>query len=326
MSALEKILAKGDEVAIKAARHTASYICRWNKQDEAERRAAANDNRPVKYPGIVSSAEFVNGFVPPDYHIDGIAQSGFFYSPTAMTGTGKTAVLLLITALTALGKPLGDLEVRKGRVLYFAGENPDDNAMRWIAMSHHMGFDANNIDVHFLKGTFSIPEMLDATRQDVSRLGGVSMIVVDTSAAYFQGADDNARDMRELTTLEGHPIVCVAVHPTKNPDPTNLLPRGGGAFLNEVDGNLVLLKGPEGVKLTWHGKHRGVDFKPMMFELKSVSAPALKDSRGRDVPTVMACALSQGEARERAHTAVILRFGASSLNWTADAAPVPSGS
>ena len=170
-------------------------------------------------------------------------------------------------------------------------------------MSHHMGFDANNIDVHFLQGTFSIPEMLDAIRQDVSRLGGVSMIVIDTSAAYFQGADDNARDMRELTTLEGHPIVCVAVHPTKNPDPTNLLPRGGGALLNEVDGNLVLLKGPEGVKLTSHGKHRGVDFKPMMFELKSVSAPALKDSRGRDVPTVMACALSQGEARERAHTA-----------------------
>ena len=76
-----------------------------------------------------------------------------------------------------------------------------------------------------------------------------------------------------------------------------------GALLNEVDGNLVLLKGPEGVKLTSHGKHRGVDFKPMMFELKSVSAPALKDSRGRDAPTVMACALSQGEARERAHTA-----------------------
>ena len=124
MSALEKILAKGDEVAIKAARHTASYICRWNKQDEAERRAAANDNRTVKYPGIVCSAEFVNGFVPPDYHIDGIAQSGFFYSLTAMTGTGKTAALLLITALTALGKPLGDLEVRKGRVLFLPGRIP----------------------------------------------------------------------------------------------------------------------------------------------------------------------------------------------------------
>ncbi|MDR6871142.1 hypothetical protein J2Y55_002150 [Bosea sp. BE125] len=77
---------------------------------------AANDNAPV-YPGIVSSRDFVAGFVPPDYHVDHVAQAGFIYSVTAMTGTGKTAVMLLIAALTALGGTLGDHEVRKGRVL-----------------------------------------------------------------------------------------------------------------------------------------------------------------------------------------------------------------
>ena len=67
----------------------------------------ANDNvqattKPNRYPGMVSSREFVRGFKPPDYHVDGISQKGYLYSTTAMTGTGKTAVLLLIAALTML--------------------------------------------------------------------------------------------------------------------------------------------------------------------------------------------------------------------------------
>lgn len=99
----------------------------------------ANDNsrkdkgKPkLPFPGVVSSGEFVRGFVPPDYHIDGIAQAAFFYSLTGMTGAGKTAVLLLIAYCTALGKRLGDREVRKGRVIYSAGENPVDVRMRWL--------------------------------------------------------------------------------------------------------------------------------------------------------------------------------------------------
>ncbi|MCM5691440.1 bifunctional DNA primase/polymerase [Sinorhizobium meliloti] len=280
---------------------------------------AANDNKPAPsstkpndgYPGIVSSGEFVRGFRPPDYHLDGITQTGFLYSTTAMTGTGKTAVLLLIAAVTALGLDLGGLEVKPGRVIYLAGENPDDVKMRWIAMSHHMGFDPEDIDVHFIPGAFPIPKLIERVRADVDKLGGVDMIVVDTSAAYFQGDDDNsntqsgkhARDLRELTTLKGAPVVYVASHPVKNPDPSNLLPRGGGAFLNEVDGNLVLIKADAGVRLHWHGKHRGVNFEPISFELSTVTAPGLVDTKGRFVPTVMAAAITKGEARERATTA-----------------------
>ena len=38
---------------------------------------------------------------------------------------------------------------------------------------------------------------------------------------------------------------------------------------------------------------------PIHFELHSVSAPLLKDSKGRDIPTVMAAPLSTGETRQR---------------------------
>lgn len=264
--------------------------------------AASNDNRKSGsvYPGIVSSADFVSGFVPPDYHLDGIAQAGFLYALTAGTGTGKTAVLLALTASTALGTALCGRDVRKGRVVYFAGENPDDVRMRWLAMAHHAGFDPADVDVHFIAGTFSIPAAVARIGLDVERLGGADMIVVDTSAAYFQGEDENgntalgkhARDLRQLCTLSGKPAVFVACHPTKNADPANLQPRGGGAFIAEIDGNLTLTKDAGLAKLHWQVKHRGADFKPLFFALEFVTAPVLVDSKGRPVPTVMAVGMA----------------------------------
>lgn len=175
-------------------------------------------------------------------------------------------------------------------------------------MAHHLPFDVDAIDVHFIKGTFSIPAMFEKIKTDVKAIGGAGLVIIDTSAAYFQGQEENsntelgkhARELRALTTLEGRPCVMVACHPTKNATTENLLPRGGGAFIAEVDGNLVCLKTGDGsVKLHWQGKHRGPDFEPIMFELDTVTAPSLKDSRGRDIPTVMARSLSQGEVREK---------------------------
>ena len=98
---------------------------------------------PVVYTGpyIVSSADFLAGFVPPDYLIDGILQKRFIYSMTAPTGTGKTAMALMFAAHVARGKSIGDIPVEKGRVLYLAGENPDDIRMRWLASAEKTGFD-----------------------------------------------------------------------------------------------------------------------------------------------------------------------------------------
>src|SRR6478735_9199677 len=70
---------------------------------------------------ILSSAGFVQGFVPPDYVIFGLLQRRFLYSITGKTGAGKTAILLLIAAHVAEGKKIVDRDVEKGRVVYLAG-------------------------------------------------------------------------------------------------------------------------------------------------------------------------------------------------------------
>lgn len=256
-------------------------------------------------PLILSSSEFLDGFVPPDYLIDGLLQRRFCYSLTAPTGHGKTAVALLLSASKALGLPVGKHEVEPGRVLYFAGENPDDVRMRWTVLSEALGFDPKTIDVHFLPGTCKLSEVALRIRQEVQRLGGVSFVLVDTSAAYFEGDEENgnvqagahARLMRSMVSLPGEPCVLVMCHPVKNASQENLLPRGGGAFLAEVDGNLTCWKTDSLVTLHWQGKFRGPDFPPVSFQLETVTSNNLRDSKGRLIPSVIARALSEGEIR-----------------------------
>jgi hypothetical protein len=255
---------------------------------------------------IVSSAEFIAGFIPPDYLIDGLIQRRFLYSITAPTGHGKTAVALFLAASIALGRPVGDYQLEPGRVLYLAGENPDDVRMRWLAMADAMNFDIDKIDVHFLPGVFKLSEIEGRIRAEIDKTGPIALVIVDTSAAYFEGAEENdnvqqgvhARRMRSLVNLPGRPCVLVACHPVKNAGPDNLLPRGGGSFIAEVDGNLTCWKTDAVVTVHWQGKFRGPDFAPVPFLVSSATTPTLKDSKGRLIPTVIAKPLSERERSE----------------------------
>src|SRR5262249_36160845 len=93
---------------------------------------------PPKNQFFQSSAEFVAGFVPPDYLIDGLLQRRYVYSFTAKTGDGKTTIALLLAACVARGTTLAGRTVEKGRVLFFAGENPDDVRSRWIILCEEL--------------------------------------------------------------------------------------------------------------------------------------------------------------------------------------------
>jgi hypothetical protein len=72
------------------------------------------------------------------------------------------------------------------------------------------------------------------------------------------------------------------------------VPRGGGAFLAEVDGNLTSWKSGETIELGYN-KMRGPGFEPMSFKLESFTTPRLADAKGREIPTVRAVVISQEE-------------------------------
>jgi len=131
-------------------------------------------------------------------------------------------------------------------------------------------------------------------------------VIIDTSVAYFEGDDENnnvqmgkhARMLRSLAKLPDGPTIIVTCHPTKNADPGDFVPRGGGAFLNEVDTNLVCIKEPTTppiVQLHWRRKVRGIDFAPIPFELLYGKTERLTDSKGRLIWTVTARPISDKE-------------------------------
>ena len=261
----------------------------------------------VKKTLLLSSAEFVAEFMPPDYLIDGLMQRRYVYSLTAPTGAGKTCIALHIAMCVALGMKLAGLDVEKGRVLFFAGENPDDIRSRWIKLCEEIGQNPDDIDVFFMPGTppISNPEIRQRINAEAEKHGPFSLLIVDTSAAYFEGDDENsnkqlgdhARLMRSFTDLPGGPSVLVTCHPTKNPDMSNLVPRGGGAFLAEVDGNLVAIKQPGSmvVELNTHGKFRGPEFSPISFKIVPGTSDKLVDTKGRLIWTVTAMPITGTE-------------------------------
>jgi hypothetical protein len=283
---------------------------------------------PIKY---LHKRDFLMRFHPPEYLIDGMLQRRFVYAVSGQTGHAKTAIALYIAEQVASpdrNAMVGRHRAEKGRVVYFAGENPDDLCMRVIGADSKRTDDPLADRIWFIPGVFDIAQMYAALTTHVEQSGGVDLVIVDTSAAYFLGDEENsnaqmgahARKLRRLTELPGGPCVLVLCHPTKSVlEPEQLLPRGGGAFLAEIDGNLTVWKHDENLIRLHHNKIRGPGFDPMTFQLEAITTPKLVDSKNRMLPTVRAVPISataeeqqldKAEDEERAVLAAYLRLGA----------------
>ena len=285
-----------------------AFIVADFEDNESDGRLNGNENTSPR-PPLLSKADFLKGFTPPDSLIKGILQRRFVYSFTGRTGDGKTAIALLLARLVSdrseKNPMLGRHRVKHGTVIYFAGENPDDLRMRMIAEDLLANRDGSADTIEVIPGTFEIDAMLNECKTWCETNGtGIDLVIVDTSAAYFFGQDENnnpqmgahARKLRALTALPGGPCVLVLCHPIKNAtEPAHLLPRGGGAFIAEVDGNLTAWRTDELTELYWHGKIRGPGFEPIAFRLEKITCPELVDGDGEALPTVRAVPVSDND-------------------------------
>jgi hypothetical protein len=268
---------------------------------------------------VLTTIEFLARYVAPDYLIDGLFQRGFFYAITGATGAGKTAIALLIAVLVAIrqGQKLGDHAVEHGRVLYIVAENATDVRMRLMAKLERMDVSREEINQTLLfieTDGKNLKKDMPRIIEEVKVFWDVALVIVDTSAATFCGDDENsnpqmiahAKDQRDLCNLPGRPTVLSLCHPIKHVTAQDqLLPRGGGAYVNETDGNFTVW--PHGEKLSdlyWTGKLRGPDFEKITFKMVTVLSSVLVDSKGRPLPTVMAKIVTDEEAAENENTAI----------------------
>jgi hypothetical protein len=168
--------------------------------------------------------------------------------------------------------------------------------------------------LHFIDGVFDIKQMRAELQRLIQKVGGVNFVIVDTSAAYFLGQDENsnpqmgehARMLRSLTALPGNPCVLVLCHPIKHAtEQHQLLPRGGGAFLAEIDGNFTCWENKTTglVEFHWTGKLRGPGFEPILFKIDTFTTKDLVDGKGRPLPTVRALHVSENEEEARTQAA-----------------------
>lgn len=267
--------------------------------------------KTAKTLNILSKHKFLAMMTLPDFLIDGVLQRRFIYALTGQTGHAKTAVALLIAQLvssTDRNAMLGTRRAGKGRVIYFVGENPDDVRYRVVGSDAQRTDDPENDNISFIPGIFDIGAMMAALRADCEVNGEAAMIIVDTSAAYFLGNEElsntqmgaYARTLRLLTTLPGGPCVVVLCHPIKHvTEPTQLLPRGGGAYLAEMDGNLTLWRLADDVVELHHTKIRGPGFQAISFKLEPITSTKLMDKSGRPFSTVRAVVITNREEEQR---------------------------
>lgn len=260
----------------------------WTKCRQAFNNQAADQKEAhdAGVPLVQSVAAFIKATKPPEYLVEPIIQRSSLYTLTALTSHGKTAVLLYLALhIAAAGRPVAGKHTKGGRVVWFAGENPDDFASKVATACDHWDIDPETLDMVVIPGAFDMAGMAADAVKAAAAGGEVALVVIDTSAAYrFDDDEDSnanaiswARTLRQhFTRMSGRPAVIVATHPTKWADGSNLLPRGGGAFMNEVDGNLTLWADEEQntTTLHWQGKFRGMTFSPISFALKLCPHPA----------------------------------------------------
>jgi hypothetical protein len=289
--------------------------------DDVEPRFDPNYEPPGEPIEDESSAEFksVSAFCaeyrPISYAIEPFIRSDSLYTLTAKTGAGKTALLIIMALAVAAGRcDLLGRVIAKGRVACVVAENPDGFRMRLMVAAFIFNIDLDKIadDLVILDKRMK-PEEIAAKLSKLAKDGPFSLIIGDTLQAPFDGDDLNSntqtgefmRRWRALTQIKGGPAVVIAAHPVKNAQTDNLVPYGGGATLNEVDGNLTLNLSLGGVtQLHWQGKLRGVEFEPVNFRFDLLSSPDVKDVKGREVLLPVLRPMNEADVEQREKEAI----------------------
>lgn len=253
---------------------------------------------------FVGVLDFIKSIKPPEWLLEGIIQRGYLYGLTAQTNHGKTALAAPLAISVGLGLPFAGRYCEKGHVLYLCGENPDDFKLRILGSCLALGLEPTDLDgkitiMPYVANltAFHLNIMEFATNQPLAA------IIVDTSVAYFSYDDENAnvqarqhaQDLRQLVNVAGKPAVLALCHPIKGAADENLVPRGGGAFLNELDCNLTLWKDGEIANFS-HNKMRGPAFQSIQFQIEPFILPGILDTKGNPVTTVIVRHLSDAAA------------------------------
>jgi hypothetical protein len=247
-------------------------------------------------------------YEPQAYAVDNLFVQGQLIAITGKTQSGKTAFAMKLAGCKANGKAFAGHDCPKGHILYIAAENEVDALERYICMVEaESGFDESHFHVRTAKDRKAVGVILEEFERYTAALKiELSMVVVDTAPAMSPVEDelnnteqgDYARALRRFCTLPGRPVTVALCHPNKHPhNATECLPRGGGAFLNELDGNVTLWSTEEVVEVAWT-KLRQLPWQPFQFRFTPIEATETRDAKDKLLRSVTVEFIDDAE-RER---------------------------
>jgi len=251
---------------------------------------------------IRNDTDFRRELALPEYVVDGMFARSYLYAVTGHAGTGKTAMALTLAYAVARGDAFMNRQTDRKRVLYLAGENPDDLRKRSAGMRMYLDLE-EDIQIDYIPQSVPMAEAVDQIVMTVNthcQNKGIEygLVIVDTDVAYYGGSDENdnverryhAQCLRRLIDITGKPAVVTLCHPSKGATADTMEPRGGGAFLGEIDCAITMLGSRERVEMEPHmRKFRGEPFDKVAFCIETVELPQyINKLTGKPMTTAIA--------------------------------------
>jgi hypothetical protein len=217
--------------------------------------------------------------------VEGLFKHGMLHALTGHSDTGKTTILLCILVHVSAGIPLGDLKVKRGNVLFIAGERQKRSYKRYLAACKMLGLDHRKINFTFIDGrkhgtTLKISKTIEHFMTLAEQKGGFSLIVVDTSLTFYEGDDEDhtvdmqrhAELMASLTEVKGKPAVIAVCHPTKGATgKEQMTPRGASSFYNKIDVGNTCMKVSDGISEIHYLKNQTDNpYDPIRFKVTNI--------------------------------------------------------
>ena len=267
---------------------------------------------------IKSGGDWLKSIKPVEWLLRGFLVRGYCYTFTSPTNHGKTTAMASLIAHCLRGADFGDNKNDVGamNVLLLCGENDVDTGHKVMGAVKEFGVTSEDlvrfyvVDKAFPMGTYadSIIELANGFGVDFH------LVIPDTWQAYWSGGEfnnneaqlDHAKAMRKLTSINGRPTVIVPAHPVKGAGKDNLVPYGGGAAMNEIDGNFEGWN-DSGIFTINLGKRRQPDLKPITMEIVGRVLTSLPDNHGNPTPTAVARIIGESLAEMKQADAGVFR-------------------
>lgn len=259
--------------------------------------------------GIVfqGGREWLANTKPREWLFTGMAVKGYLYAFTSPNNHGKTTVVAKLIARAISGAPFCGYKNTFGRmnVLLLCGENDIDTAHKILGVKEQYLLTDEDLDrLTIIARSFPMETFGDDVVDYANKLGiEFQLVIADTWQAYWSGGDMNSNDsqllhakaMRKLCGINGSPTVLVPAHPVKNASRDNLVPYGGGAAMNELDGNFEGWNDGGIFELTL-GKKRQAPMAKMLLSIGEYTLKGLKDADGLPTTTSIAKSITEHEA------------------------------